>query len=395
MLFAQQGYGKGSKIDVGLAGGFLDGVVVSPRDESRASVEALVGQYRAAGADVVLFDPQFYASTIPDPNARYLVDYEYFRPNLVYRNFITPSDITAYVDGALGFQARLQVTHFCSPTVNFAGFGDRWNPIALTMAAESVRVKRAMNDQRPLLVSFVIDEQAMMADEGVDEFLDIITGIEAEGYYFLIRRSENQYSQQMEPKSLANLMYLTYVLGSVNSYQVVFGHTDLIGALLCAAGATASANGWFNNLRYFSFARFEPSAGGRQPSPRYTSRALLNSIKVTPELDQIASVGQIRNVISGTSYDGVLNVPRPGRAPWPAEDSALHHWQVNKTLLDDISRRRTVGSRLDYVASLVRDASALYSNLVRSGVVFDALTGPHHLPQWHSAISDFRTKARL
>ena len=46
-LLAQHGYGKGSKIDLALQQGSVDGLVMSPRDESPANLAAYLERVRA------------------------------------------------------------------------------------------------------------------------------------------------------------------------------------------------------------------------------------------------------------------------------------------------------------------------------------------------------------
>ncbi|MEJ0072136.1 MAG: hypothetical protein WDO24_29310 [Pseudomonadota bacterium] len=59
------------------------------------------------------------------------------------------------------FQSGLRVSHICSPTVSIDAFNDRWNSVALNIAAESINVHQRIGDRRPLLISLVVHEQAL------------------------------------------------------------------------------------------------------------------------------------------------------------------------------------------------------------------------------------------
>lgn len=395
-LFAQHGYGKGDKIERGYGDDSIQGVIISARDESHESLPALISGYRTAMPNMsVMLDPQFYVSTIIDANARHLLDYPYFYPDLEFRNFASPADLTRYVEETLAFQQATDATHILSPTVNFAAFGDMWNGVSFMLATEACRIWNAANDDRPLLVSFVIDESAMADDHGVDQFLDLVTSLDCTGVYFLLRRANNAYSQQIEPEILSSLLYISYVISELNDLEIHFGYTDMVAPLLHAAGATSCATGWYNGLRQFTFARFEPSSGGRAPLPRYTSSPLMNVVKVTPDLDQVANVGAMGGVLTGTSYDGGLNIAQPSSANWPSAERCLHHWEALDEAISDTMNQGSIANRLNYATTHLQDALALYNRLTSSGVTFDDASGSRHLNQWIAGLDLFRDKANV
>lgn len=392
-VLAQHGYGKSDKIERALAANLLNGVILSPKDETPERLEefvnAIAGRF---GRSVLFIDPQFYVSTITSPRVGRLDQYEYFRSELQYRDF-RGTAIAQYVREVLGYQRGLAVSHLCSPTVSFDTFGDRWNAIALSLAGESIRIHEDTTEERPLLISLVVHEQAFRAREALNDFLDLITEFDCDGFYIVVRHERPEFSLRVDPATLAGLMYLVYTLCETNGYEVYVGYSDFAGLPLHAVGVTGSASGWQQGLRRFTFARFEPATGGRAARPRYASLPLLNSVTVTPELDQIAGFGHLQAVLTGTAYDEVLNVRSPGSADWPNDVSALQHWAVLHGGIERLLRRDGIAARLDHLAQSIQQADRLYQRIVRAGVTFEGASAPGHLADWHRGIDEFRARA--
>jgi len=392
-FLVQHGYGKSDKIERALDECGASGVIYAPRSETPDSLAAYIDKLsRKPRCAIQLVDPQFYATTVPNGNMGKLIEYPYFRPDLSVRNFRAPRDITQMVGATLEFQRRLAVTHLCSPTIAIDAFNDRWSSIALNLASESIGFAAVMGDGRPLLVSLLIHEQALRSQEQLEEFLDELTDLECHGFYIVIRHEGGGFSQLLDPASVNGLLYAIHVLSEVNEFEVYVGYSDFISPLLHAAGATATASGWNNGLRRFSFARFEPQAGGRRAKPRYSSRPLLNFIPITPEFDAIAALRLTNAVISGTSYDRGFRSGTPSMLGWDDTTSALHHWQVLVRLISDtIAAGDTVG-RLAHIEARISEAIELYRRLDRARIPFEVAAGPGHLSAWGAGLREFRAQ---
>ena len=64
-LLIQHGYGKSDKIERAISEGKVRGVILSPKDETPESLKDYIRALDRITPKVsVLFDPQFYASTI-------------------------------------------------------------------------------------------------------------------------------------------------------------------------------------------------------------------------------------------------------------------------------------------------------------------------------------------
>jgi len=396
-IYAQHGYAKTDKIEVGLREGLLSGVILSPRDEHPDRMEAYINDLRDEFGDqvTILFDPQFYATTVLSARDRYLPEYQYYQPSLTRKRFSSASDVHQYANDTLTYQAGLGLERIISPSTLFEDFRDPWSQIAILMAEESIAAHNGLTDAPPLLLSLVMDENALRNIDALNEFLDIISILDVAGFYLIVRRNDPKYPAHFDERSLGNLIYFVYVLAEVNNFEVVCGYTDLVGLILQAVGAHATGSGWYNTLRQFSFRRFEPQTGGRPPLDRYTSGPLLNSILVVPELETIYDIGQIPLVLSDTSYGHVMDSGSPSDSPWPLSTACLHHWEVLARLSSQVTSRKSVVENLTDLEYKIQQARVVYGILEKGGVVFGSSTGPRDLVYWERAIESFRTDARI
>ena len=385
-IYAQHGYGKSDKIVRALGRQLVSGVIMSPKDESPERLKQTISELEQDFPTAqILFDPQFYVTTITPCKPGHLVNYDYYEGGLTRASFIRPSSITGYVHRTLDFQRELGLTRFISPTIVFNDFRENWSQIALMLAEESATYCQQLGNQ--LLVSIVVSEAALRSREGLNEFLDMITMLDVSGFYVIVKRDSPSYQAMMDPNVLENLMYLTYVLHTVNGFEVIVGYCDLVGIPLHAVGVTATANGWFTGLRQFTLNRFMPSTGGRAARPRYTAAPLLNSILVVPELEAIAEFGFVDRVLTQTAYDVVLRT-NPSDDLWPNSVSCLHHWETLNKLASDVSGAgNNSADRLTSLLDRIDLAEALYKTM--TGVPFEYYSGSGHLNQWRVAIKAF------
>ncbi|MEQ9617084.1 MAG: hypothetical protein RLN60_03520 [Phycisphaerales bacterium] len=392
-LLAQHGWGKSDKITTALGSCSISGLILSPRDETPENAAAVLASIAEDHPDSTrLFDPLFHAGQIIPANDGKLPDYDYYRPNLTRRDFIGAAKYVGYARDVLGFQYGLDVTSLVSPTIELVNFGDSSAQIALQLADASSTHHASIDDERPLLLSFLINENALQSLDELDAFLDAITVMETDGYYLMMSRASSTHNALIEPERLAALMYIVYILRVVNGFDVYCGYSDLIGLPLHAAGATASACGWYGTLRRFTFNRFRPSRGGRRARPRYLSTPALESILIS-ELDQIFEAGLIDEFISGTAYDGDFRTGSPYSVTWPDERAALHHWEALAARIIELESL-TVDDALIRLVDWIDTAEAIRSEAEIAGVQFEPPSGVH-LDMWRRAIRRFREMAEL
>lgn len=388
-LLAQQGYAKARKIEDGLRTGAIQGAILSPRHEKPEKLREYVAKLRAQSADAeILIDPQFYATMMSSDRLGYLPLYDgYFRPGLGRRDFIGQAKLGSYVAGALGFQKDLAVSRLVSPSILLNTFSDDRSQIAFALAEESLNYHEKQIDAPPLLLTLVVNEAALHDTEGLFEFLDLVASWDVHGFYVLVARSTSTYPAPFAPPALANLMYLAHVLGEVNKREVIFGYSDLVGLLLTAAGATALGTGWWNTTRQFCTNMFEESTGGQRPKARYTSRPLLSSILLIPELVNAVGALSAERILSHTEEDDRL---RPGISDenWPPDVACLHHWRVISDVLATLERLAP-SERIELLDQNVRSAYRLHNELRQLGVQFESAAGRSQIAEWIQAIDIF------
>ena len=390
-ILAQHGYGKGSRIEDGIAMGSISGAIVSPRDESPAHLASFLASLSSASPNSErLVDPQLYAGTIQPPRHGKLSQYPHYRAVLNPMSF-SPTETQRIVSEVLDWERTLDVSSIVSPTVLVDDLQGQWAHIAMALAQESLLQH---DGNKPLLISLFVEEDALRHRRAVDEWLDNLTQLDVDGFYFVVvRRPSEPYSQRYQPEVLFPVLRICYSLATINQYRVIAGYCDFATLLLHAVGVAATATGWHHGLRQFSEQRFRKVDGGRQARTRYSSFPLLNSIYMT-ELDGIYHLGRINDVLTGTATSAPFSGPtNPENVPWPLYMSALHHWEaVARTAQLGIAS--TVGTQLDQVTNAITQAQALYAQIERF-MVFSVETGPTHLEQWLDALNRFRSEAAV
>lgn len=400
-ILAQCGYGRGGKIEQGLNDGVISGAVMSPRDERRARLEQDIHAWGTSypGA-LVMFDPQFYAANLNNPRDGHLNEFGYYSNNSgLGRTHFSGARIRTYVRECLDYQHSTfgsDLAYLISPTIQFDDFRDSWSQIALNMAVESTEYHSSLRSPQPLLISLVISETAFQTLDAVEEFLDALTEIDTRGFYTIIRRNSVSNQNAMHSVSFGRLMYFCHVLATINEYDVVVGYSDWHSFLLKVAGVTHTATGWFQNLRQFSLARFQPSTGGRRPRKRYSAAPLLSCPLINPELQDIYLADLLPRVLSGSDHDAILyKGPAMGEAGWSEEVSCLAHWYSLASLSSRLSVLRTQPERVREAERIMHSALTLYAQLASRNVSFDPATGPDHIREWRDSLQEFRGLAGL
>lgn len=336
-LYAQQGYGTGSgendRISAGLAAGYIQGAIISPKDFARDRAVALMEQMQGdfPNADR-LFDPQWYASILAhDPDCRMgkLIsdDYSYFEARR-RSQLESETQVRTDLENCLSFQAAMPVTAVIAPGIVIR---QRFNSTEAVIAKNFVRNARgawsAVGDGRPLFVTVAMDADALQDRHALEEFLSEITILDSppDGFYLLVHNQTSGIAPELvDPRTLAGWMLMNHAL-SLNGFQVINGYSDILTPFLAAAGGSAGATGWFNTQKVFSLDRFSPpSPGGRRPVYRYLSTRLLNSVKFD-ELQLLR--GRFPEILNGLETDQYYD-PEKGSLPDTQLQEVLQTWDA-------------------------------------------------------------------
>jgi hypothetical protein len=398
-ILAQCGYGRGDKAQHAILEGIIDGVVLSPRDESRSRLENDISHWRKASPQsIVLFDPQFYVATLNDPRDGHLGEYEYYsNNNNLGRTQFAGSLVNKYVKSCLGYQHRTlgnKLSYLISPSVLIDDFRDYWSQIAIDMGVESMRYCAGLTKPKPLLVTLLVSETAFLSESALDDYLDVLTELEVDGFYIIINRTPGVLKASIESRSFSRIMYLCHVLATINKYTLIVGYSDWYGFLLESVGVRHTACGWYHNLKQFNIQRFLPSSGGRQPKRRYSSLPMLSSPLIATELQDIYLAGKLSDVLSDTPYDSIIsNGPAGRESSWTGEIACLEHWATLAKLSKRIAAKSRVKDKIEEAKLSIVNAQALYNELALSNVTFESSTGagPRHLEEWLRAIEEFQS----
>ena len=389
-ILSQHGHQTENITDDGLSMGCVNGVILSPYklnpDEMTIYARDLRSSHQKA---VLLFDPHFYLSTINNPNAGKLAEYSYFQSGLDMTSF-SPNSIQRYVKEAVRFQNAIDVSSIVSPTIMIGDFNEYQALSSMQLAQATIEYVKKNRIEKPLLISLTFEESSLKNLEAFKKFLDSITLMDVDGFYVNVKLSDASNYPVCDPDSLGNLMYLTYVLSTVNEFKVIFGYTDFITILLHACGATASGTGWSTGLRHLPWSKFDGTGGkGGRTLARYSSSKLLNSMTVVPDLQAIAGVDLLSDVLSGSTFDGALS-PSPSPDLWPRTTSCLHHWEILGTLVESVTQDIEIEKKLAILRRLITEGLAIYSKLQEAGISWKQPSSDNrNLLCWKDAIGVF------
>ncbi len=393
-ILAQCGWGMAKKVEKGLQGNHISGLILSPKDMDVRKVVAKYHDIKKAFPNAfIIFDPQFYVSVLPDPRDGKLPTYNYYRAHCgLSRAYFKSSNIEHIVHDCIEFQLEHLngLSAIVSPTIGFSSFSDSWSQIALNMAFESVDQYKHKSTGCPLIVSLLIDEIAFNSKKEMMGFLSALCEIDADGFYIIIRRNDS-HSLHITHERFSLILYMTYILSYLNKYRIIFGYCDLYSFLLEAAGADLVGSGWYKNLRMFSNQRFYQSSGGRRPRKRYSSLPLLSSPLLIPEMQEVYQRNELNQVITKDQYSAILSQgPGLGNTQWTDEVSCLANWKTLSTLSRKISQCHDFNKKMETAQKLIDNSLSLYNLLQGLGIDFEYTTGPHHIHEWNKSIKEFK-----
>lgn len=387
-VFIQHSYGKSDKIVNSIKKDLTSGVIFSPKGESSPiKMRETIREYSEMGIKTY-FDPHFQLGFIENCPDSKIKDYSYYKSNLKYKDFVSPKMLLQHVNSCLDFQKDLSVSGLISPTCIIENFDDKWCGVAMQMAQGSLEYVNE-NNVSELYVTFVISDNAFLGSkDSLDDFITTITSFDnLDKIYLIINKSLDAYSQQMESEKLQNILYLIYSLSIWNNIKIICGYSDIIGLMYLSSGAEVITTGWSQKSRFFCRGNYKEMHGGSLPKPRYMSLPLLNSINITPELDQIKTFGLLDRVLSGTEYDNLI-IQTPVAENW-AQVSFYHH--INSlNICSEKLLSYEVDKRIEIIQTNIEKAIKLYNELKAIGVPFAQHTNDKHLSQWLVALNSLK-----
>lgn len=399
-LFGQHGFGDGQKIRQGLDGGMIDGVIYSPKDISATKLrDSLDDLFENKPEAERLFDPQYYATLVADsPNSRcgaLMIDYAAYFSARRRAQLESEARVQEALTQTMEFTRQLNLTSVITPGILVPR---SLNSIEAVIAKNFIRhatnVAAAVGENRPLLATLAIGCDALRRHNELVEFLSDLTLLDnpPAGFYLLAATtSSDGRGEIFNEDTIAGWLFLNHTL-ALNGFRVVNGYSDLMTPFLGACGASAGATGWWNNLRHFGLARFAPdTSGGRLPTPRYLSCALLNRITFD-ELERLR--GTMPEVLNGLDSDS-LYPAESGSEPERSKE-VLQSWdaisELNRRLIDDGGIEASVAN----CQAAIEESEALYLEV--QGALFSQLdprSDDNHLEPLREGLQKFARLAEL
>jgi hypothetical protein len=394
-LFAQHGFSDGLKTVEGLSKELIDGVIFSPRDITPEKLRESANKFaESAPISERLFDPQYYATVNAfDPLSRtgYLKEEYccYFRPRR-YEQLLCESQVIEDVSKVLECEAALPLTALIGPNIIISrSFDSAEAAIAMNFVrATGVQGKKIAPEKR-IYATLAVSGEALINTEELLGFLNQLIVLETppDGFYILVSGGTTE-AELFNAEVIAGWMFLNHKL-SVKGFSVINGFSDLLTPFLGAAGAEAGATGWWSNLRTFSLERFSPTiGGGRTPTERYLSCALLNRITYY-ELDILRR--RVRSVLNRLGTDVLY--AWDGSQP-PRNKEVLQSWDAIKALNQALVSPREEES-LHRCGKAVKTALDTYALIRQQAVALNSKSGDSHLEDLDGALRLFKRLAEL
>ena len=199
-------------------------------------------------------------------------------------------------------------------------------------------------------------------------------------------RTEISRSEIIHADVIAGWMMLNYTL-SINGFKIINGFSDILTPFLGCAGGYAGATGWWSNLRMFSMSRYISTvSGGRLPTIRYLSNALLNRITHGERRAFIKLIPEINN---GLPRDSDYEVGEPDR-----KVEVLQSWEAishlnNENIVSDM------GESLQSLEKMVNRAEITYTNLAGYGLPVNREANREYMEALMESIQAFRRNAEI
>jgi hypothetical protein len=399
-LFAQHGSNGKNRIPDGFERGLLDGVIMSPRDIRYQTLIATLDEIADLDADAArLFDPQFYGcfhATLPGSRLGELNkgDYAYFgtrRRSALEREANVRTDIRA----CLEFQADLNLTAFIAPNIVIRrSLDSREAVIAKSFIRNTAEVHEEIGYDLPVFATLAISIPALLNRQELHGLLSDLTALDVppRGFYLLIENPEGDVSPWlMEPEALANWLLINHSL-KINGFEVINGYSDVLSPYLGITGADAGAGGWWNTLKTFSLSRFEPTAGGgRFPIARYTSCALLKSIRYT-ELHALRD--EVPEILNDLPTDALYDADE-GSKPEEYSNEALQNWEAIRELNDRLIVEGDIEGSLEACRDALNDAEQYYVQAAEAGVALRDRSNSQHIDAILDGLASFERQAEI
>ena len=397
-LFAQHGYGPGDKIINGFKDNTIDGVIFSARYEKMEKIPGDAKDINSVSSDAeILLDPEFYACFYahqPDTKLGGLNEWPYFSTQR--RSQLESSEtVEKILADTFDTVVDLPLTSIIAPNIFIPrSFNSIEAVIAKNFIRKTQQLFKKTGDKRNVFATLAIDRDTLLDQTEFEAFLNDITVLDnpPDGFYIIVGggitddRTKISRSELIHADVIAGWMMLNFTL-SINGFKVINGFSDILTPFLGCAGGYAGATGWWSNLRMFSMSRYiNTVSGGRLPTIRYLSNALLN--RITHD-ERRAFVKVIPEINNGLPRDSDYEGGEPDR-----KVEVLQSWEAishlnNENIVSDMDES------LQLLENMVNRSEITYTNLAGYGLPVNREANREYMEALMESIQAFRKNAEI
>lgn len=386
LIYQQAGHNTVWNIESFNDDGACDGIIFSPVHLASHKLDLVSSDIKKLS----LFDPQFY---VPDSQKTKLHTYDFF-PEKMMAGFKTKDFYVVAHESArlcLDYQLKndfksvvIPCRYYIDMVSDYIGKQKAFSVEPFLAEVSKQNIKKQIYLTLPLTVGMLQDEQFRI------EILNWITSYpEIDGIYLLV--SFNEPSKQLK-----DYVKLASYIGFINDLtdaglKVICGYCNTEGVVLASLDIEAITVGAYENTRGFSIDKFlDDDQIKRGPAPRIYFPKLLNWIRYDTAIEIKEDYPSIwSSIYTETEYTEKIFATKQ-RPHFNNPNLYKAHFLLKANLYRNILMHDEV-ERVDYTLQLIKQASELYSEIKKGGVVFfDANCEGEHLPIWNRALKKMK-----
>ncbi|MEY8880522.1 hypothetical protein [Donghicola sp. XS_ASV15] len=353
------------------------GAILSPKDLAYEKAQEYAGQYKDAGADVLL-DPQFYE---PDFANDRLSSYPIaqFRQSIASLGALSAPSFASLTAALLGENQALGSSAVIAPAIPY----EAARPDIAQLNARLFAAAKAAGDSLgiPTYATIVIGGSVTTA-QVAQSILSQATGLNADGWYYAV---EFDSAERLPTDVEAVFRYCSAGLTlACTGKPVLHAYAGPLAGLAFGSGARAAAIGFWQNLWGFTRSRFQPSTGqggGGDAPPRFFSTPLWGTIVYPDELLQLPPALQ-STILLHSPYSGAVSTVTA--TAWQKWDSYRHMVHQIITYVSPLAASADARQAMQVVVSDLASANALHTQVHNAGLLLRDGSNSYQ-PAWASA----------
>jgi hypothetical protein len=301
-----------------LRNGIGGGVIISPRDLSRARAIEYAASYRGLGAEVLL-DHQFHVPAFLNPRLN-SYPISTLRGGISTLHRISDSELNDFASHLRTDHQELGATGVLAPAVLYeAGRLD-----IVQLNARLFNAAKQVGDSLglPTFATIVLGRSVGASEQTIGPILSAATALNSDGWYFAFEFEDERLPSNREAVRRSCGVGLTL---ACTGKPVLHGYAGPLGLLSFGFGATGIGIGHAQNTWRFDRDRWQPAVaqgGGGDAPPRFFSTSLWGTI-IYPDETALLSAAIRQQVLTLSPFS----------TPVGAAGLAWDRWGANKHLV--------------------------------------------------------------